>query len=50
MPDDIAENYERIEDAYWERRAAEAHDRLASGEDEVIPFSRLVAEIEGKDA
>lgn len=48
MPVDIAENYEKIEDEYWARRAAEAHDRLAAGEDEVIPFSELVAETEGR--
>lgn len=47
MPVDIAENYEKIEDEYWARRAAEAHDRLAAGEDEMIPFSQLVAEAEG---
>lgn len=48
MPVDVAENYEKIEDEYWARRAAEAHDRLAAGEDEVIPFSELVAEAEGR--
>ncbi len=48
MPVDIAENYEKIEDEYWARRAAEARDRLAAGEDEVIPFSALVAEVESR--
>ena len=38
MPADIAENYEKIEDEYWARRAEEARARLASGEDEVISF------------
>jgi prevent-host-death family protein len=47
MPADIAENYEKIEDAYWARRAEEARQRLATGEDEVISFDRLVAEAEG---
>ena len=47
MPIDIAENYEKIEDEYWARRAEEARARLASGEDEVIPFDQLVAEAEG---
>ena len=47
MPADIAENYEKIEDEYWARRAEEARARLASGEDEVIPFDQLVAEAEG---
>jgi prevent-host-death family protein len=47
MPADIAENYEKIEDEYWARRAEDARARLASGEDEVIPFDQLVAEAEG---
>jgi len=47
MPADIAENYERIEDEYWARRAEEARARLASGEDEVIPLDQLIAETEG---
>ena len=47
IPADIAENYEKIEDEYWSRRADEARARLASGEDEVIPFDQLVAEAEG---
>jgi len=47
MPADIAENYEKIEDEYWARRAEEARARLASGEDQVIPFDQLVAEAEG---
>jgi prevent-host-death family protein len=47
MPADIAENYEKIEDEYWARRAEEARARLAAGEDEVIPFDQLVVEAEG---
>ena len=47
MPADIAENYEKIEDEYWARRAEEARARLASGEDEVISFDQLIAEAEG---
>jgi prevent-host-death family protein len=47
MPADIAENYEKIEDDYWARRAEEARRRLAAGEDEVISFDQLVAEAEG---
>lgn len=46
MPADIAENYEKIEDEYWARRASEARARLAAGEDEVISFDQLVAEAE----
>lgn len=48
MPADIAENYEKIEDEYWSRRADEARARIAAGEDEVISFDRLVAETEGR--
>jgi prevent-host-death family protein len=47
MPVDVAENYEKIEDEYWARRAEEARARLASGEDDVILFDQLVAEAEG---
>src|SRR5271165_125404 len=47
MPADIAESYEKIEDEYWARRAREARERLAAGEDEVIPFDQLIAEAEG---
>ena len=47
IPADIAENYEKIEDEYWARRAQEARARLAAGGDEVIPFVQLVAEAEG---
>jgi len=50
MPADIAENYEKIEDEYWARRAEEARQRLASGEDEVISFDQLVAEAEGAES
>ena len=46
MPADIAENYEKIEDEYWARRPG-ARERLAAGEDEIIPFDQLVAEAEG---
>lgn len=50
MPADIAENYEKIEDEYWARRAEEARQRLAAGEDEVISFDQLVAETEGLES
>lgn len=46
MPADIAENYEKIEDEYWARRADEARARMAAGEDEVISFDQLVVEAE----
>jgi prevent-host-death family protein len=48
MPADIGENYERIEDEYWGRRAEEAIGRLAAGEEELIPFAQAVADIEGR--
>jgi prevent-host-death family protein len=49
MPADIGENYEHIEDEYWSRRAAEAKSRLASGDEELIPFARVIADNEGRD-
>jgi prevent-host-death family protein len=48
MPADIGENYERIEDEYWGRRAEEATASLESGEAELIPFAQLVAETESR--
>lgn len=47
VPADIARDYEQIEDDYWARRAKEARQLLASGEDEVISFDELVAQAEG---
>jgi prevent-host-death family protein len=47
MPADIGENYERIEDEYWGRRASEAKARLASGDEELIPFAQVIADNEG---
>lgn len=44
VPADVAENYERIEDEYWARRAAGAR---ASGEPPV-PWDQAVAELEGQ--
>lgn len=41
MPADIGENYERIEDDYWARRAADA----AKGE--LIHWERALVELEG---
>lgn len=43
VPADVAENYERIEDDYWARRAAEAR---SSGEAPVA-WEAAVAELEG---
>lgn len=50
MPADIGLNYERIEDDYWGRRAAEARSRLASGEEELIPYAQVIADLEGPGA
>jgi len=50
VPVDIAENYEKIEDEYWGRRAEEARQRLAAGQDEMISFDQLVAEAEGTES
>ncbi|MGH3916874.1 MAG: type II toxin-antitoxin system prevent-host-death family antitoxin [Pseudonocardiaceae bacterium] len=41
MPADIGENYERIEDDYWARRAADAE------KGELIPWERALVELEG---
>ncbi len=46
VPADVAENYERIEDDYWARRAAEVR---ASGE-APVPWNEAVAQIEGSTA
>lgn len=43
MPADVAENYERIEDDYWARRAAEARGEPTRSLNEVI------ADLEGSD-
>lgn len=43
VPADMAENYERIEDDYWARRAADA---AASGE-APVPWAQAVGELEG---
>lgn len=44
VPADVAETYERIEDDYWARRAAEAQ---ASSENPV-PWTEAIAELEGR--
>ncbi|MGH3906037.1 MAG: type II toxin-antitoxin system Phd/YefM family antitoxin [Pseudonocardiaceae bacterium] len=44
MPADIAENYERIEDDYWARRAAEAE------RSEPVSWERAIVELEGGNA
>ncbi|MGH3942247.1 MAG: type II toxin-antitoxin system prevent-host-death family antitoxin [Pseudonocardiaceae bacterium] len=41
MPADIGENYERMEDDYWARRAADAE------QGELIPWERALVELEG---
>lgn len=41
MPADVAENYERIEDDYWARRAAEAE------RSEPVAWGRAIVELEG---
>ncbi len=46
VPADVAENYERLEDEYWARRASEAR---ASGQD-LVPWAEAVAELEGDSA
>lgn len=41
MPADIAENYERMEDAYWARRADEARRESSR------PLGDVIADLEG---
>lgn len=41
MPADVAENYERIEDDYWARRAAEAE------RSEPVAWERAIVDLEG---
>lgn len=48
MPADIAERYEQIEDDYWSRRAAEAHQRLAAHPEATVPWDQVIAELEGE--
>ncbi|NYE47428.1 prevent-host-death family protein [Spinactinospora alkalitolerans] len=42
VPPDVAENYERMEDAYWGRRATEALER----NEPAVPWDEAVAELE----
>lgn len=44
MPADIAENYERIEDDYWARRADDARRAIAAGEEGTISWQQYLAE------
>lgn len=46
MPPDFAEQYERIEDDYWARRAAEAHERMRGHPEATVPWAQVVAELE----
>ncbi|WP_199435571.1 type II toxin-antitoxin system prevent-host-death family antitoxin [Qaidamihabitans albus] len=47
VPADVAEEHERLEDQYWSRRAEQARERIASGEDTVISLDQLIADAEG---
>ncbi|WP_019810421.1 hypothetical protein [Saccharomonospora halophila] len=44
MPADVAENYERIEDDYWARRANDARAAIEAGEEDTISWQRYLAE------
>ncbi len=46
MPADVAEHYEQIEDDYWARRAAEAHERLSAHPEAMVPWDQVIAELE----
>jgi prevent-host-death family protein len=47
LASDIAEHYEQIEDDYWARRAAEAHDHLRAHPAATMPWQQVIAELEG---
>ncbi|MGH3260976.1 MAG: type II toxin-antitoxin system prevent-host-death family antitoxin, partial [Trebonia sp.] len=42
MPADIAEHYEQIEDDYWARKAAEAHERLRAHPEATVPWPQVI--------
>lgn len=42
MPADVAENYERIEDEYWARRAAEAREQAG----DAVSWEQAIAALE----
>lgn len=46
MPADIAERYEQIEDDYWARKAAEAHERMLAHPEAAVPWAQVLAELE----
>lgn len=50
MPADVAEHYEQIEDEYWARRAAQAHERMREHPEAAVPWAQVIAELERADA
>lgn len=44
MPADLAENYERIEDDYWARRADDARAAVAAGTEETISWQQYLSD------
>lgn len=44
MPADVAENYERIEDDYWARRAEEARAAVAAGTEETVSWQQYLSD------
>ena len=44
MPADVAENYERIEDDYWARRADEARAAVAAGTEETVSWQQYLSD------
>lgn len=42
MPADVAENYERVEDEYWARRADEAREQAG----DAVPWEQAIAALE----
>lgn len=49
MPADIAQHYEQIEDDFWARRAAEAHERMRKHPETAVPWAQVIAELERTD-
>ncbi|MEJ2870450.1 type II toxin-antitoxin system prevent-host-death family antitoxin [Actinomycetospora sp. OC33-EN08] len=44
MPADVAENYERMEDDYWARRADDARAAIAAGDEDTISWQQYLAD------
>lgn len=43
MPADVAENYERMEDDYWSRRAEDARAAVATGDEDTVSWQQYLS-------